>query len=172
MSEDEKYFVTVPNRKAMEKIELLSKDLNNKIKVERGIVIMTDGSCSTSIAKGSECSISTSQWQPVFDEVRALGKKPAYIIHTHPTEGVIDNRVPAKESCEEPSDIDLNTSFYRDNVGAIISWKNVFNKPPEGYSNQIADYRPRIGFYRRTSCKNIYYTSIIDFKNFVDKINR
>ena len=145
----EVYYVTIPNKEAIKKIKSIRDE---KSIYERGIAIATDGSCSD-IAYGSKDKISKEQWGKVLDKFLRDGKTIAYLIHSHPL-NVVGSRVEIKETVPEeeiygPSDTDLGTKFYEDKVGAIIWWKNVFNKPEKGYSHNRLDYRARISFYRQ-----------------------
>ena len=135
-------YVTIPNNESIETIKFIG---SKKSEYEMGIAIATDGSCSD-IAYGSKDKISKEQWGKVLDKLRSEGKTIAYLIHSHPMD-LTGAKIEVRDG--RPSDVDYNTVFYEDNVGAIIWWKNVFNKPEKGYSHNRLDYRARISFYRQ-----------------------
>lgn len=69
---------------------------------------------------------------------------------------------------EKPSVIDLEAQFFENQVGAIISWQNVFNKPVQGYSHDKNDYIAYISFYSKNSKINdsvLMHMSLWDFEN-------
>ena len=130
-------YVTIPNNESIETIKFIG---SKKSEYEMGIAIATDGSCSD-IAYGSKDKISSEQWGKVLDKLRSEGKTIAYLIHSHPMD-LTGAKIEVREG--RPSDVDYNTVFYEDNVGAIIYWEQV-------RSGSIRDkhtYSAFISFYR------------------------
>ena len=130
-------YVTIPNNESIETIKFIG---SKKSEYEMGIAIATDGSCSD-IAYGSKDKISKEQWGKVLDKLRSEGKTIAYLIHSHPMD-LTGAKIEVRDG--RPSDVDYNTVFYEDNVGAIIYWKQV-------RSGSIRDkytYSAFISFYR------------------------
>ena len=130
-------YVTIPNNESIETIKFIG---SKKSEYEMGIAIATDGSCSD-IAYGSKDKISKEQWGKVLDKLRSEGKTIAYLIHSHPMD-LTGAKIEVRDG--RPSDVDYNTVFYEDNVGAIIYWEQV-------RSGSIRDkhtYSAFISFYR------------------------
>ena len=130
-------YVTIPNNESIETIKFIG---SKKSEYEMGIAIATDGSCSD-IAYGSKDKISSEQWGKVLDKLRSEGKTIAYLIHSHPMD-LTGAKIEVRDG--RPSDVDYNTVFYEDNVGAIIYWEQV-------RSGSIRDkytYSAFISFYR------------------------
>ena len=134
----EVYYVTIPNKEAIKMIKFIGKE---KSEYEMGIAIATDGSCSD-IAYGSKDKISSEQWGKVLDKLRSEGKTIAYLIHSHPMD-LTGAEIKVMEG--RPSDVDYNTVFYEDNVGAIIHW----NKVRSGSIRDKGTYSAFISFYRQ-----------------------
>ncbi len=138
------YYVTLPNRDAMRKMRQIGREMSE---YEKGIIIATDGSCSPKIVIGSRTGIAKNQWDEQLDCLLKEGKRIAYFIHSHPVCNLGNNPNPVTVGSKEPSDIDVNTQFYEDKVGAIIYWTNEFNKPLGGFSRNKEDYRAHVSFY-------------------------
>ena len=130
-------YVTIPNNESIETIKFIG---SKKSEYEMGIAIATDGSCSD-IAYGSKDKISSEQWGKVLDKLRSEGKTIAYLIHSHPMD-LTGAKIEVREG--RPSDVDYNTVFYEDNVGAIIYWKQVRS----GSTRDKHTYSAFISFYR------------------------
>ena len=133
----EVYYVTIPNNESIETIKFIG---SKKSEYEMGIAIATDGSCSD-IAYGSKDKISKEQWGKVLDKLRSEGKTIAYLIHSHPMD-LTGAKIEVRDG--RPSDVDYNTVFYEDNVGAIIYWKQVRS----GSTRDKHTYSAFISFYR------------------------
>ena len=130
-------YVTIPNNESIETIKFIG---SKKSEYEMGIAIATDGSCSD-IAYGSKDKISSEQWGKVLDKLRSEGKTIAYLIHSHPMD-LTGAKIEVRDG--RPSDVDYNTVFYEDNVGAIIYWKQVRS----GSTRDKHTYSAFISFYR------------------------
>ena len=154
-------YVTIPNNESIETIKFIG---SKKAEYEMGIAIATDGSCSD-IAYGSKDKISKEQWGKVLDKLRSEGKTIAYLIHSHPMD-LTGAKIEVRDG--RPSDVDYNTVFYEDNVGAIIYWEQV-------RSGSIRDkhtYSAFISFYREgddilLELKEVFIDDFV--KNFAKK---
>lgn len=157
-----KYHITIPNKATIARMKKIGKDMP---KCEKGIAVATDGSCSSKDAIGNKEKITSTQWEGSLKELLNKGKTIAYLIHSHPVQ--IDS-TPVIIGSEKPSDIDLEAQFFENQVGAIISWQNVFNKPVQGYSHDKNDYIAYISFYSKNSKIDdsvLMHMSLWDFEN-------